>query len=92
LHAEFAAKNTAILGCSIDSVSDNRTFAEMHEFSFPLLCDTDATVCSLFNALKPDGSKAARVTVVISAEGKIEFYDPKFSSRDGPQKLLDILN
>ena len=85
------AKNAVVLGCSMDGVELNKTFAEQFDFPFPLLCDTDGAVATAYSAIKPDGSKANRVTVVIQPAGKISFYDPKFSSSDGPRQLLAML-
>ena len=75
----------------MDGVALNKKFAEMHSFPFPLLCDTDGAVSSSFNAIRESGDKANRVTVVIGLDGKIAFYDPKFSHTDGPAKLLAML-
>ncbi len=60
-------------GVSLDSVEENRAFAEKFAFPFPLLCDTDAQMSVAFGAASgPDDQYASRYTFVIGADGVVE--------------------
>ncbi|RUQ36933.1 MAG: peroxiredoxin [Candidatus Competibacteraceae bacterium] len=75
LYDRFSALNTVILGVSRDSVRSHENFRAKHAFPFPLLADTDETLCRLFNVikLKKNYGKEAlgveRSTFLIDAEG-----------------------
>ena len=64
-----------ILGVSRDSVRSHENFRAKHAFPFPLLADTDETLCRLFDVikLKKNYGKEAlgveRSTFLIDAEG-----------------------
>ncbi len=75
LYDRFSALNTVILGVSRDSVRSHENFRAKHDFPFPLLADTDETLCRLFDVikLKKNYGKEAlgveRSTFLIDAEG-----------------------
>ncbi len=75
LYDRFSALNTVILGVSRDSVRSHENFRAKHAFPFPLLADTDETLCRLFDVikLKKNYGKEAlgveRSTFLIDAEG-----------------------
>ncbi len=75
LYDRFSTLNTVILGVSRDSVRSHENFRAKHAFPFPLLADTDETLCRLFNVikLKKNYGKEAlgveRSTFLIDAEG-----------------------
>jgi peroxiredoxin Q/BCP len=52
-YAEFRALSTEILGVSRDSLLTHERFRSEHDFPFPLISDKDATLCKLFNVIKP---------------------------------------
>ena len=62
-----------MLGISLDSVEENRVFAEKFGYGFPLLCDTKREVALAYGAVaSADDQYAARYTFVIDANGVIE--------------------
>ncbi len=68
----FANKNTVILGVSLDSVSENKAFAEKFSFPFQLLCDVNREIALAYHAVQSAGDEyASRISYVIDAEGKI---------------------
>ena len=75
LYDRFSTLNTVILGVSRDSVRSHENFRSKHAFPFPLLADTDETLCRLFDVikLKKNYGKEAlgveRSTFLIDAEG-----------------------
>lgn len=75
LYDRFSALNTAILGVSRDSVRSHENFRAKHAFPFPLLADTDETLCRLFDVIKlkknygKESLGVERSTFLIDAEG-----------------------
>jgi peroxiredoxin Q/BCP len=62
-----------VLGISLDSVEDNRAFAEKLGYGFPLLCDTEREVALAYGAVaSKDDQYASRYTFVIGADGTVE--------------------
>jgi peroxiredoxin Q/BCP len=63
----------AVLGISVDSVADNRAFAEKFHFPFPLLSDPGRQVAMAYGACEsPSDKYARRYTFVIGPDGRIE--------------------
>ena len=86
--AQYEAKNTAILGVSVDTVDSHQQFCTKEGLSFKLLADTDAKVVSTYGSAQTmNGStRAARNTFIINPKGVIvqEFIkvDPTKHSED----------
>jgi thioredoxin-dependent peroxiredoxin len=76
---------------SFDSESDNKKFAEKFSFTFPLLCDTDRTIGTLYGANADPGKGAQRVGVVIDPQGKIKEYHARVDARAWPAELIKTL-
>lgn len=84
-HADFAAKNTVILGVSADSAKRHQNFIAKYELPFELLSDTDHTVCEAYGVwqLKKNYGKEyhgiVRSTFLIDEEGELihEWRDVK---------------
>ena len=69
---EIAAACGAVLGVSMDSEASHRKFAEGHRLNFPLLADTDASICKAFGVARLGGwLPPRRVTFVIDREGVV---------------------
>ena len=76
-------------GVSLDSVEENRAFAEKFSFPFPLLCDTSAEMSRAFGAASsPDDQYASRYTFVVSADGQIE---QAIDTKDPAGQAADLL-
>ena len=79
-----------ILGVSTDSQAENASFAEKNDFSYPLLCDTEKTLCVAYGACDgPEAESASRITYVIDPEGKIAQVYDKVDARKHPEALLE---
>jgi peroxiredoxin Q/BCP len=62
-----------VLGISCDSVEDNRSFAELQGYEYPLLCDTSRRVALAYKAVDSlDDPYPKRFTYVIGTDGRIE--------------------
>jgi peroxiredoxin Q/BCP len=83
----FKAKDTAVLGVSLDDEAANKAFAEKYAFPFPLLCDVDRKIALAYHAVTgPDDAYARRISYVIGEDGviqeSIEKVDTQTHSRD----------
>ena len=74
---EFETRNAQVLGISRDSVGNNAAFAQKYQFPYPLLSDTNGTVCRTYNVCPDaDTGRVKRNTFVIGPDGKIRrVYD-----------------
>jgi len=51
LYASFLAHDTQIIGISRDTLSSHTKFSTSCEFPFPLIADTDETLCKYFGVI-----------------------------------------
>jgi len=51
-HEAFEQIGCRILGVSRDSLKSHEKFAEKHQFPFPLIADSDETLCRQFDVIK----------------------------------------
>ena len=73
-------------------MSENRAFAEKFDFSYPLICDTTRDIGMAYGACStPEDGYARRITVLISAEGRIERVIDVTNAKDHPAELLATL-
>lgn len=91
---EYEARGVAVLGVSTDSTNSHAKFARKFGIPFPLLADTDATVCQLYGVAKITSKgtiRARRVSFFINENGKMEkIWDPVKASTHNEQ-VLDYL-
>jgi thioredoxin-dependent peroxiredoxin len=52
-YADFARAGAQILGVSRDSVASHERFAAAQRLPFPLLADTQGTVCTAYDVIRP---------------------------------------
>ena len=52
LYADFQNAGAAIVGVSRDSVKKHDNFCSKYDFPFPLLADSDETLCNAYGVLK----------------------------------------
>lgn len=52
LHAQFQQAGARIIGVSRDSLKTHGNFIEKQSLPFPLIADTDETLCNLFGVMK----------------------------------------
>ncbi len=71
-YLKLQAKNTQVLGVSLDNEADNKAFAEKFEFPYPLLCDVGREISMAYHAIQSkDDGYANRITYVIDEQGMI---------------------
>lgn len=51
-HEEFVAAGAHIVGVSRDSLKSHENFSTKHSLPFPLISDSDETLCQLFGVIK----------------------------------------
>ena len=81
-----------ILGVSTDDVEANARFAQENEFPYPLLCDTERTICVAYGACDSSDAKSAnRITYVIDPGGVIAQAHAEVDARKQPEELIETL-
>ncbi len=74
---QFQALDCQIVGVSRDKLASHEKFAAKHEFPFPLLADTDETLCREFDVIKEKNMYGKKVmgiersTFLFDASGKL---------------------
>ena len=90
----FKAANTAIVGCSGDSVEAQAKFKVKYELNFPLLADTEFEVVEAYGArrMKSFFGKSflgiVRTTFWIGPDGKIRKVWPKVTVKGHAAEVL----
>jgi len=76
-HAAFRRAGTIVVGVSRDAVASHERFAARDALPFPLLADTEETLCRMFDVIKPKslyGRKylgVERSTFLLDAGGRL---------------------
>ncbi|HEV2057461.1 MAG TPA: redoxin domain-containing protein, partial [Methylomirabilota bacterium] len=68
-----------------------KAFAEKFNFNFPLISDTDRKIGTAYGANVDPAKGAARVGVVIDANGKIKEWHEKVDARAWPAAVVQTL-
>jgi peroxiredoxin Q/BCP len=90
---EFDRRKVQILGCSFDTVEENKAFAEKFGYGFPLLCDTKRELGMAYGACtSPDAGFANRISFVIDENGVIKGRLPKVSPTTHTNEILALLD
>ena len=73
--AEFKRLNTAVLGCSVDSVYAHRAWigSTLGTVNFPVLSDVARDASRKYNALIEDKGFATRASFIIDPEGTLQY-------------------
>jgi thioredoxin-dependent peroxiredoxin len=91
---EFKALNTAVVGCSGDSVEDQTKFKTRYKLNFPLLADTEFEVVEAYKArrMKSFFGKSfmgiVRTTFLIGPNGRIRKIWPKVTVKGHAAEVL----
>lgn len=87
---KFKAKDTVVLGVSLDSVSSHKDFCTKESLTFKLLSDTDHKVAEKYGSLMEyKGTQyASRSTFVIDPKGKIVKVYPKVDPANHSAEVL----
>lgn len=97
LYPQFTAENTLVFGISTDNAKSHQKFSQKFQLPFPLLCDPDAQVATLYESygLKKFMGKeymgVMRHTFAIDPEGKIEKIYLKVKPETHPNQVLSQL-
>ncbi|MEY2334101.1 peroxiredoxin [Acidithiobacillus ferrianus] len=97
LYPEFQAAGAEILGVSRDTVASHEKFACKFDFPFPLLADTDETLCKAFDVLQEKnlygkvGIGVERSTFIVDREGKIAYIERKVKAAGHAAAMLRIV-
>lgn len=96
-YAEFTKRGVAVIGVSRDSVAAQAKFKAKYELPFPLLADSDSTLCDALGVIVEKnmyGKKSLgiqRSTFLVDAAGKITKVWPKVSVEGHAQEVLKSL-
>ncbi|CAP43092.1 peroxiredoxin [Bordetella petrii] len=77
LHADFLAAGAVVVGISRDSLKSHQNFQNKYQLPFPLISDTDETVCNLYGVIKQKNMYGKQVrgiersTFLVDAEGRL---------------------
>ena len=79
---------------SVDTLEDNKAFAEKEHADFPLLANPDKQVATAYGVVTPQRQFASRWTFYIAPDGKIAFIEkqvmPATSGQDVVAKLKEL--
>jgi len=82
-----------ILGCSFDSVEENRRFAERRGYPFPLLSDVDRRIGLAYAACDAaDAPFPRRISYLIDEEGRIDRVFAKVNPLTHAAEVLSALD
>ena len=91
--SSFEARGVQILGCSFDTVEENKAFASKFGYQFPLLCDTQRSVGLAYGACTSTAAGFAdRISFLIDENGKIEASMPKVNPSTHTAEVLKRLD
>ena len=96
LYPQFREKGAVVLGVSKDSVESHKKFEEAHGLPFILLSDTDLTVITAYDVLKPgkDGKPTRsliRTTYLIDENGMIVRGFGSVKPKENAEQMLMAL-
>lgn len=80
-----------VAGCSVDTLEDQRAFAEKLTVRFPLIADPDAEIARAYGVLLDEHPVAGRRTVVIGSDGSILKTYPEAKARGHAEQVLEDL-
>jgi peroxiredoxin Q/BCP len=71
-HADLAALGAEVIGISADALEAQCDFARQQKLPYPLIADTDRSICRAYRVLWPLLPRARRATFIIGETGLIE--------------------
>lgn len=75
----------------MDSVEDQKKFADKFNLNFALLCDTDKKVTRAFGAMHPEWGVSNRVTFILNKDGVVEKVYPKVDAKIHHNEVLEFI-
>ncbi len=73
---------------SFDTPEDNGKFKEKFDFPYDLLSDQDGAVSQQYGAAQAGAEKAARISVLVGADGKVAKAYGTVTPADHPDEVL----
>jgi peroxiredoxin (alkyl hydroperoxide reductase subunit C) len=97
VNAEFVARNTQVLGGSIDSEYVHLAWREQHpalrDLPFPMLSDIKRELSTALGILDPKAGVSQRATFIVDPSNVIRFvYVTDLSVGRNPQEVLRVLD
>lgn len=92
-HDKYRARNTEIVGVSLDDIASHKDFADTVGAKFPLLADTEKKAATAYKVLTSFGplSFTKRQTFVINPEGAVvKHYSEVKADSHSDQLLADL--
>lgn len=74
--AKLSKANVQVIGVSVDDEESHRKFVEKYKLPFPLIADTDKSICKAYGVPVTMGY-ASRVSYLVGPNGKIKKVYPK---------------
>lgn len=96
--AELAERGYRIIGVSPDSERSHQNFCAKHDLNFPLLADTDHSICEAFGVWAEKsmyGRKymgVVRTTFLLDEEGRITHIFNKVKTAEHYQQIVNELD
>jgi thioredoxin-dependent peroxiredoxin len=96
-YQDYLSKGAVILGVSADSVKSHVKFKTKHHLQFPLLADTDHSVCELYGAwgkkkmMGHEFEGIKRTTFLIDPEGIVKQIFEKVNPTVHSQEVLGAI-
>jgi peroxiredoxin len=90
---KLSARETVVLGISVDTVESHANFAKTLGIQFRLLADTDLAVAKTYDVASPgaDGGFAQRSAFIVDKEGKVRWLDRNLKTPKGTLEGTDVL-
>lgn len=90
---KLTAQGAQVMGASVDDVESHLRFAQKYKLEYPLLSDTDGTLCAEMGVLRKVGPVkiAARVTYLFDADGKVAHVFDKVSPLGHADEVIEVL-
>ena len=96
LYPQFLEKGAVVLGVSKDSVASHKRFEEKHGLPFTLLSDTELSVITAYDVLRPDkdgkpSKSLIRSTYLIDEDGVIAKAFGGVKAKENAAQMLEEL-
>lgn len=88
--SDYDAADAVVLGVSTDDQASHEAFTSKYSLNFPLLVDSDGTICDLYGVPR-NGDFAARITFLIAPDGTVEKVWEKVNVVGHAADVLDAI-
>ena len=75
----------------MDTLEDQKAFADKHSLRFPLIADADGEICRAYGAIREGWALAGRKTVVVGQDGKVLKTYPDAQAAGHAEQVLNDL-